>query len=444
MRPNTHTTTTRSAGAAALLAAALLGACGTPGGISAIGQRLTARGATADPSDFVVPEGETPTTRVRTGPAIEPDDTPDLIAGGDGDTPTTTRRPVPGSTTGPGGLVTRPGTPTPDVAATANGQPVLIDAKVGDLNGRPIFADDFLRPIADRLRAESQRLPPEQWRAQAFQLIVRRIQEVLADELLRSEALSSLSPDVRRQGIRNFVESVRERMVSESGGSEQRARRQLRETTGKTLEEEIRDQRESALVSETVRSELLRRVNISWRDIVQRYERDIDKYNPPPTAYFRLVRVATSDTASMDAVKAMLTDGVPFEDIATSDFNNFNRDEGGTQAEQLGADGYEHTEFFGPQSLNELAWTLKPGQIGGPVEFGSQSAWLKLERVEKVTIPLYEAQLAIALELRQERLLEEQGRYINRLVERAHVTGIEDLAVRLLEIAEDRYGPRPN
>lgn len=443
-RSGTRTTNRTAAHAAGTLAAAaLLGACAAP--ISPARFGLGSGGERVGPDDFVAAEGEpTPVRAVRTGPPIEPDNTPELAAGNPGarrpaDAPART---APDTTTGADGVVTRPGAPTPSTRATPAGEPVLLNAKVGDLNGRPIFADEFLLPIADRLRAEATRMRPQEWLRFASEQVYRRVQEVLRDELLRSEALASLSPEVRQQGLRGFIESVRTELVSQRGGSEQLVRRDIRETKGLTLEQELRDRQESALVYQAVRTELLSRVNISWRDIVQRYERDIELYNPPPSAVFRVIRVRTDDTESVDAVRTMLDAGTPFAEVASSEHNGSNPTEGGLQTELLSADGYTETEFFGPEALNELAWGLSPGSWGGPVEFGSFTAWLMLDRIETTSVSLYDAQLQIADDLLQERLLEEQNRYITRLVERARVTGIEDLTIRLLEIAADRYGPR--
>ncbi|MEM9559402.1 MAG: peptidylprolyl isomerase [Planctomycetota bacterium] len=373
----------------------------------------------------------------RARPAPTPSDGPFLSADANEAT-------VPEAPGDRGGFVVvqgEPGTSPPGgLPAGAGGEAVLLDAKVGDLNGRPIFANTFFEPIAARLQAEAQRLPPQQWRTLAAQTIDRRLRGELTDELLRAEALSALSP-AQRQGLRAFLDNIRENVVSENLGSAQLAERRLREQTGGSLEDFLREREEIELVRLSLLTDVYRRINVSWRDIRQRYERDADRFNPPPTAVFRLIRVPTARGEAVETINTQLAEGAAFETIAEGELNTFNPDGGGAQAATFDEGTYGETAFFGPEVLNEAAWSLGEGEWAGPIEFGSQTAWLLLEKIERVSIALYDAQLAIQEELTTERREEELQRYIERLIERSRVDNVEELRDSLLVIATRRYGP---
>lgn len=339
------------------------------------------------------------------------------------------------------GDTTAPAVSPAATAALASGEPILLDAKIGDLNGRPIYANDFFEPIAARLSAEAQRLPEQQWMRLAAQTIDRQLQGQLTDELLRGEALSTLSTE-QRQGLRAFLDTIRDNVVSQNLGSQRLAERRLREQTGGSLDDFLREREELELVRLSLLTDVYRRINVSWRDIRQRYEADSDRFNPPPTAVFRLIRVRTANAERVSEVAERLASGEPFEAIAESEVNSFNPDGGGAQAATFDEGTFGETAFFGPEVLNEAAWGLREGEWAGPIEFGSQTGWLLLERIERVSVSLYDAQLTIQDELTLERREEELQRYVERLIERSRVDNLDELRNRLIEIATDRYGPR--
>ncbi len=427
-------------GVVALALTAALGGCGGGGGLGGGGPRLS-------PEDFAAPAAETQVSNTETpsdgggltgGSQMTPDDWAAVDQSVD---PRVEPRTVaPSRASGPR-LIATPGEP---IRGSANPDaveaPVLINAKVGDINGRPIYADEFLEPMADRLRAEAQKRPPAAWRTFARGEIHNRIAGVLRDELLRAEAIASLTPE-QKQGLRAFLQSFRDVKVRQSGGSSAAAERRSRDETGKTLDQTLKEEEEITLIRLTFIQEINKRVNVSWRDIVLRYEQDDEKYRPPPTARFRLVRVRTDEAQTVEMIGAAIEGGEPFEEVASRDENTWNPDEGGLH-EAVYEGEYGEAEFFGASILNEQAWTLGQGEWTGPFELGSYTCWLKLEGIEQDSVPLYDAQLGIYTELLAERQDEELRRYIGRLIERARVTDLDGIRERLLEIATERYGPR--
>ncbi len=91
--------------------------------------------------------------------------------------------------------------------------------------------------------------------------------------------------------------------------------------------------------------------------------------------------------------------------------------------------------------LNDPAAALRVGQTTEPIPFGSSVMWIHLASIDQESTSLYDAQLAISDQIRNERTAEELERYIDRLLGRASVSDVDRMLVRLLSIAAERYGP---
>lgn len=310
----------------------------------------------------------------------------------------------------------------------------LIEAKVGDINGKPIYATSFFEPIEARLIANAERMRLAGWRGEAIKIIDERLTGMMVDELLRAEALAALSTQ-QRQGLRAFLSEFRKNILTENLGSAQ-----LAEKRGQSVDAAMREKEISTLVGLTLFQEVNKRVHVSWRDIQQEYERQYDRFNPPPTAVLRLLRVPTSETDSIEAIKDQIATGVAFEVIASESWNTFDPDEGGLIRSEFEGE-YREGEFFGSDVLNERARSLSAGEITDAFELGRYTCWIKLEGVEQESVSLYDAQLAINVELNRERREAARQDYIRQLFERARVSNRETLLRRLLSIAEERYGP---
>jgi hypothetical protein len=370
----------------------------------------------------------------------------------------TTRGPVPGA---PLPIVARPGAPegvidpaSPDAPVSAVSDTsaqttetardpapiageVLIEAKVGDINGRPVYADAFLEPLSGRLSAEAARMPRSRWVAFAREQIDRELYSIVSDELLRAEALSTLTAP-QKQNLRGFIQSLRGELASQNYGSSALAARSLDEGQGLTEEEYLAQREASLLVQETIRTRVSSRVQVSWRDIRQRYDRDRDEYQTPPIARFRLVRVASDE--ALEEVRRRLASGEPFASIARSDLNLSSPDTGGLQVFEF-SEPFEEAEFYGNDAMNDAARTLTPGNWAGPIGLGRQWVWVYLVEIEETARTLYEAQLEIEAELRSERQRDELLKFQNNLLGRVSNAELQELRNRILRIAIARYGP---
>ena len=316
----------------------------------------------------------------------------------------------------------------------------FLDAKVGDISGHPIYVSSFFEPIQDRLIAIGQQSQDiDSWRNAAGKIINARLNGIIYDELLRAETLAALTPQ-QRVGLQSFLKDFRSNVLSENLGSKELANRRYLEEEGITLDEALRQKELDTLVGLTLYQEINRRINISWRDIKQRYERDIDKYQPPPTVTLQVIMVREPEGEAVDSITNRLNAGEDFSAIAETIENNFLNDTNGKIEREL-TEPFKQTKFYGPQAMNEAAWTLGVGEWTGPVLIGSNNVWIKyISRVQE-SMTLYEAQLEIQRELTQERRLIERQAYLEDLMERARVSSAEEIMFRLLYIAEQKYGP---
>lgn len=316
----------------------------------------------------------------------------------------------------------------------------FLDAKVGDISGHPIYVSSFFDPVEDRLKAIGQDTSLGSWRQQAVNIIRNRLDGIIYDELLRAETLASLTPQ-QRVGLQSFLSDFREKIISQNLGSAQLADRRIYEEQGITLDEALRQQELDTLVGLTLYQEINRRINISWRDIKQRYERDIDKFQPPPTVVLQVIRVLEPEGELVDSITARLNSGEPFAEIAASDVNTFNKDTEG-RTETLLEEDFAETKFFGPEPLNEAVWGLSVGNWTGPVSLGNANFWILYADSEQSYTSLYEAQLQIFRELTIERREEERALFLTDLIQRARVSSRDEILLRLLYIAEKKYGPQ--
>jgi len=326
------------------------------------------------------------------------------------------------------------------VRASRLAEPELVDEFVGEMNGRPLFASEFLAPMGAQMRAEAERMTREEWLEAQFGLILRELYRQLDNDLVVADALADLPPEQREPGLRRMRDELQQKWISENRGSRQIAERRLRDEEGLTPEEYMEAEREKLLVQSEFGQEIRRRVQLTARDVKLEYRRRHEEYNPTPVARLRRIRVLASNEEGIERVERGLASR-PFEEVAAERPNTANREEGGLL--EVAFDGpYEEATFFrSPEELNEAAQALEPGEWTGPIEVGAWAYWLKLEEIVAPKMPLYDAQLSLANAImgRERRIKENE--YKLRLRQQAGVTDemMVTLAGDLLEIAEDWY-----
>lgn len=346
------------------------------------------------------------------------------------------------------GEAARDAAPAPDAprVLARPGDTVVIDAKVGDINGRAVYADEFLREMEARFVQEASQKSPEVWLSDLRKAIEDKILALLREELLRAEALAAMPDEQRTAGLNAFLGRMRQRLESRNRGSSALAAGRIREELGASSDEFLRGMLNKELTRMILETQVKDRVNISWREIVQEYQRSFEMFNPEPEAAFRWIRVPAEDTASIAEIARQLGEGEAFADVATIETNRFRPEEGGLMDTQTIEGSMDGLRLFSNGTLNEAAVSLRPGEFAGPIEAefsGRRFAnWVYLEGIRRISVPLYDAQLAIAQMREDEEIDLELKRFYGRLTKRTSVTDLEQMHDRLTRIAVERYNPR--
>jgi len=345
--------------------------------------------------------------------------------------------------------------------------PLVVDAKVGEINGRPVRVGDMLDQAGDRLRtiARTRRLTTDEWGAvrrtavdPAFAertVLDRKIyiefaeglfkfllDRRLENELLAEEARFSLKPE-QRQGLKSFVQELTDTTRRQAGGSREEAARRLRQRSNLSPEQ-ARKQLESLLLVDLQLNEKIRkRIQVSWKDVQLYYERHPEIYNPPAKVFFRLIRVSTENAEAIARIQAALDSGTPFAEVAATADNIYNRSQGGLADPVPLTGAYQDSDFY-PGALGAAARGLIVGSwTKEPVAVGSGTVWLYLEKIEDSSRPLSnrDVQLSIAKQLNDAALEAAKRDYIQRLRDRASYSDIEVMAKELALIVADRFWP---
>jgi len=312
-----------------------------------------------------------------------------------------------------------------------------IDALIGQVSGRPIFASEFFESMDARLQAESRRESRREFLIGLREQVAEALRDTIRDELLLAEFEATLSP-AQRQGLATFVQGIRQNLIRRGGGSTELANQLLIREEGLTLEEKVEAESRQQLVRQMVGQLLRDRAWIPWRDVRRAYLRDLDEYRPPPTARYRVIMAPADDAERIASIQRELQAGRDFGAVAES-YSVFRPEERGLYEVRVGAGGLAETEVFADETLNARATALSAGETVGPFEWSNRRVWLALESVDAEGVSLYEAQDEILAELRQQRLLEVQAEFFGELEERGSLSDIERMRNELFRLGAERY-----
>ena len=323
------------------------------------------------------------------------------------------------------------------LALTQPGDRVIVDSLVGEVNGRPIFADEFLAPMEQHLVQVAKQRTGVQ-RRQAFNNIIRgTLRTVVENELILADAEFTLSEDEQR-GLFAFMRSLKERVIREKGrGTRYEAEQKLRGEVGAgDIEEYLGRQRDYILFDQLRRQKIAPRVLVSWRDIEREYQARPDEFNPPPKVTLAMIRLHTQSQADLiEQVTRRLAADESFSAIA----EDLGLPNGGVwDTFNMGPGGI--TDIGVKDAVKAQLQGLGEGQTTKPFVQSGSTIWLHVQRVERRPgRSLFDVQRQLADEIHRRRSNEEWDRYVRSLFEKGIYDELEDMADRLLEIALQRY-----
>ena len=317
------------------------------------------------------------------------------------------------------------------------GDRVIVDSLVGEVNGRPIFADEFLALIDDRLLQVAKQTTGVQ-RVQAFESIIRRnLREWVRNELILADAEFALT-EQEQQGLFAFMRSLKERVIREEGrGTRYEAEQKLRGEAGAgDIEEYLGRQRDYILIDQLRRQKIAPRIVVSQRDIEQEYQRRYQEFNPPPRVTLAKITLETESQADLiEQLSQRLTSGEAFSAIA----EDLGVPNGGVwDTFDMGSGGITDIEVA--DAVKSRLEGLGEGQTTDPFVVRDSTIWLHVQKVERQPArSLFDVQRQLADDIQMRRSNEEWDRYVRSLFAKGIYDELQDMADRLLEIALQRY-----
>lgn len=315
-----------------------------------------------------------------------------------------------------------------------------VEGLVGQINGRPVYADEFLLPLEDRILRIMAELPLPQAVRELDLLIARRFREYVNSELIIAEAESRLSEE-QQQGVLAWLRNAREETITNRGGTRDAATESIEDEFGISIDDFMEQRRSVALGQDLLRKRVQPRAIVSWRDVVQAYRRQFADFNPPAEVRLGRVRLHRErDAAVITDVEAAVADGADFERIVEIAGTT---NEGFWIDVKLPEGGLEETSLAGPVKARLDVST--PGVVTDPLDQGPFRSWLTvLSVVRPPGRSLYDpkVQRSLESELSSIRFGQEQQRYIDSLRDRWVSNSIDAMLNRLLMIARQRYLPR--
>ena len=312
-----------------------------------------------------------------------------------------------------------------------------VESLVGQVNGRPIYAEEFFEPIEDQLRVIAAGADRAQARRTLEAFVAQRFKAAVDSELVVAEAESKLSPE-QQAGLFAWLRSLQEETIAQRGGIRAAAEESLQAEEGGSIEDFLRITRDTQLARRLLNERIEPRAIVSWRDVEQEYERRRGEFNPRPQIRIWRVRLSVeTDAAAIERVKALVAEGKDFASIASE----LKVADGGLwNTFELPENGIAGLEFS--DAIKARLEGLAEGAVSRPIEsrdFVSWYAVLDIETPGSRSIYDPDVQLSIEDELRARRRIIERERYFESLRSRWVTDDISRIERKLIDIALQRY-----
>ncbi len=313
-----------------------------------------------------------------------------------------------------------------------------VDSLVGQVNGKPLYASEFLKTREDRIITIAASPDRVKARDQVVQMISEAFDQYVNNLLVISEA-EALIPADAQEGVLAWLKDLQEKEIANRGGSRADAQRSIEEEfPGTTIEEFMNRQKNQALAGDLLRRRIQPRTIVSWRDVERLYDANSATYNPLPTIRIGRIAVLKTDQAQVDKVKAEFAAGKSFSQVAT----DLGMSDGGFWREIIVPAG-------GIDAVGDLVDEIKAkikalalDKVDGPFESKTQWIWMTLISAQQEpprSIFNTALQLQLRRQIENQRYGVEQQRYFAGLRTRWVASDLESMKFRLISVALNRY-----
>ncbi len=312
---------------------------------------------------------------------------------------------------------------------------MTVDAMVGQINGRPVYASEIFEQIGEesliRLGATT---PRGEFRRQVIELLTQHLRAKVQSELILAEAESSLTPE-QQIGLLGMLRTEREKILAQFFGSEAMAQRGLQQQRGMTLDEYLEAKRQQVLVEKYLHEKLYPKIHVSRRKVERYYNMHQDEYNPEPTIAVRMIMVDAETEAA--AVDTALASGAAFEQVAKEHSKRL-----ASRGGLLPPFKTRLTQFASlkwPQ-VNEAVRALSEGEHTGRIATEDGFVWVCVDEVKGAQrVSLSEVYPQIENHLRAAELDRLSRKYNAELMQKGNFTPLNEMLASLIDIAMARY-----
>jgi hypothetical protein len=317
------------------------------------------------------------------------------------------------------------------------GQRWPVESLIGQINGRPIFAEEVFSRVEAEVMLAAQNPNPEQARAGVDATVRRAFRQQVESELILAEAESRMSPEMK-QGLLGWLRDLQETTIAQRGGNRAAAEDALRDEMRMSVEEFVEFRKNTELTRDILRRKVEPRVVVSWRDVERLYAQRQASYAPNPE--MRLGRIRLVKEGQQDKIELatrMLAEGKPFVEVARA----VGAEKDGFWRSVPTQDGQMNVSDL-TDDLQAVLRPLKPGEVSAPFEQRSSVSWftvLGVDAQQGISIFDPDLQLALRGELQAVQERYEQARYIQSLQKRWLGASITRMEMRLVQMARERY-----
>ncbi|MDA1007745.1 MAG: hypothetical protein O2800_01890 [Planctomycetota bacterium] len=327
--------------------------------------------------------------------------------------------------------------PTPANDTMRAGRRWVVDALIGQINGRPLYAGEFLETIEDRILRLVAEQPDERARVMAAQIVSERLAQYVNTELIIAEAGATLSPEMK-QGLLAFLQDLRERTVAGFGGTRQGAESTVRDLYGMTLDEYVVERKNEAMARELLRKRVEPRVIVSWRDVEIEYARRQAEFSPAGRIVVGRISLRADDPRA-EEITQRLGNAESFPAVAAE----LGTENGGVWKQfDFPAEGIAGLGLA--EDIRSSLGAVPQGQASAPIKRATMIQWycvLDMQSAQTRTIWDPTVQEELRFEISNKRSIREQDRYLLSLRDRWITNDFDDMRRRLISIAIQRYFP---
>ena len=309
-----------------------------------------------------------------------------------------------------------------------------VNAMVGQIEGRPVYANRFLIADAPALRELGSRLSRAEFEEEARRQIAVRLDAAVTNALIVGQAERELSSN-ERFGLKIVTEKKREALVLRWGeGSPELAETRILEATGLTLEETLREYRERELLILYTNRNFWPKVNVSRREVERYYREHYDEFNQQASRTIHFIQARTPADAKV--IQTRLDAGDDFLDIASDrELNSYRASQQGKWRRPV-----QDPNMFGHDGLAAAIESLHAGDHSSKLDWDGFPTWVYLASAEGGrSQTLRDSQLEIEQRIRMREFQELTVAFGNKLRREGNYTSLNQMLESLVEVAMSRY-----